>query len=166
MIRVWWVFLFTAGCTFQSNQMDLIVGFLDREPESDYRWQASISNKNWTLTAISKDNLMLFMNDHGDALAFDGWTIRSLIGFGFGPSPLTITNEENFRVFKSELSISRHSCRSWSKRELDNGMIRLFQTCEGADEYKNLILLNEEGGIVQIDQVVSGDGYRIRLNKL
>ena len=84
MIRVWWVFLFTAGCTFQSNQMDLIVGFLNREPESDYRWQASISNQNWTLTAISKDNLMIFMNDHGDALAFDGWTIRSMIGFDFG----------------------------------------------------------------------------------
>ena len=166
MIRVWWVFLFTAGCTFQSNQMDLIVGFLDREPESDYRWQASISNQNWTLTAISKDNLMIFMNDHGDALAFDGWTIRSLIGFGFGPSPLTITKDEKHRVFKSESSVSRHICGSWSKKELDNRMIQLFQTCEDVDVYKHLILLNEEGSIVLIDQVVTGEGYRIQLNKL
>ena len=166
MIRVLWIVLLLSGCTFQSNQVDLILGFLDREPEIDYRWQASISNRSWILTAVSTENLMIFMNNHGDALAFDGWTIRSLIGFGLGSSPLTISKKEEFRVFKSESSISRHSCGSWLKKELDNGITRLLQTCKGFDEYKNLILLNEEGSIVQIEQVVTGDGYRIRLNKL
>ncbi len=166
MIRVLGIVLLLTGCTFQSNQIDLILDFLDREPEIDYRWQASISNRSWILTAVSRENLMIFMNNHGDALAFDGWTIRSLVGFGFGPSPLTITKEKKYRVFKSESSVSRHICGSWSKKELDNRTIQLFQTCEGVDVYKNLILLNEEGSIVLIDQVVTGEGYRIQLNKL
>tara|TARA_B100001123_G_C14946975_1_gene882115 strand:- start:139 stop:633 length:495 start_codon:yes stop_codon:yes gene_type:complete len=164
MIRVLWIVLLLSGCTFQSNQVDLILGFLDREPEIDYRWQASISNRSWILTAVSTENLMIFMNNHGDALAFDGWTIRSLVGFGL--SPLTITREEKFRVFKSESSVFRHSCGSWSKNQLENGMSRILQTCEGANDYENFILLDKDGSIVQIDQVVTGDGYRIRLNKL
>ena len=52
------------------------------------------------------------------------------------------------------------------EKELDNRTIQLFQTCEDVDVYKNLILLNEEGSIVLIDQVVTGEGYRIQLNKL
>ena len=166
MIRVFWVVLLLSGCTFQSNQMDLILDFLNREQESDYRWQATVSNKTWILTAISTENLLIFMNDHGDALAFDGWTIRSLVGFGFGPSPLTITKEEKNRVFKSESSVLQHSCGLWSKNEFDNGMSQLIQMCEGVNDYNNFILLDKDGSIVRIDQVVTGDGYRIQLDKL
>jgi len=166
MKRLFLVVFLLEGCTFQSNQIDFILGYLDREPESDFRWQASHSNKSWILTAVSRENLLIFMNNDGDALVFDGWTIRSMIGFDFGSSLITITEGEKSRIFGGKTAVSHHSCGPWSRNELDNGIVQFVQPCEGTSTYNNFIRVDKEGRIMQIDQVISGEGHRIRLSKL
>ena len=53
-------------------------------------WLASVGGRGALLRPYLSGGLTVFANASGDAIAFDGWTIRSIMGFGLA-SPLSIS---------------------------------------------------------------------------
>lgn len=167
-MKKWFVFLFVfvSGCTFSSSQFEIIKNLVEKEPIDNYLWRVTYGENSQILTAVMSNENLLFVNSHGDALLFDGWTVRSLVGFGLGRSPLTIRDDVTGRVYNHESNVSRHNCGSWIKNESSDGSVQMIQRCDGRKDMENYILLDSEGRIVEIDQLVSILGGRIRLEKM
>ena len=87
------------------------------------------------------DGLIVFANTDGDAIAFDGWTIRSVIGFSV-KEPLSISGRDGVRTFTVAGQKTQTNCDEWSLVKLT-----WSQTCSnGIGE----IVLDNEGNIQNI----------------
>ena len=61
-------------------------------------WLASVGDRGAVLRPYLSGGLTVFANTEGDAIAFDGWTIRSVVGFGL-TVPLSISGKDGNRIF-------------------------------------------------------------------
>jgi hypothetical protein len=93
---------------------------------------------------VSND-LVVFANTDGDAIAFDGWTIRSVVGFGL-KEPLSISGKDGVRTFTVAGQDTQTQCDEWRLAELI-----WSQTCSnGPGE----IVLDDQGNIQKITMPV------------
>ena len=148
-----------SGCTFSAPQFESAIAMAQGIVGSDdpnsgdepATWFASIDGVGAVLNPYVSNDLIVFANIDGDAIAFDGWTIRSVVGFGL-KEPLSISGKDGVRTFTVSGQKTQTQCDEWRLAELI-----WSQTCSnGPGE----ILLNEEGSIQKISMPI-GDGSAI-----
>lgn len=137
------------GCTFSVPQLDAAVDFAqsitagesDAKPDAPAVWLASVGERGAILNPYSSNGLIVFANTDGDAIAFDGWTVRSVSGFGLS-APISISGKEGLRNFAGPLGQYSTSCDPW----ILEGLV-WTQSCGNGD---GAIELNEAGNIERI----------------
>jgi len=98
--------LLVGGCTFSAPQFEAGIRLIESvasvksEPaeEPQATWLASVGDQGAVLSPYSVSGLTVFANVDGDAIAFDGWTIRSITGFGLS-KPVSVTGRDGVRIF-------------------------------------------------------------------
>ena len=148
-----------SGCTFSAPQFEsaivlaqgLITADDSKSADEPATWFASVDDVGAVLNPYVSNDLIVFANTDGDAIAFDGWTIRSAVGFGLN-EPLSISGKDGVRTFRVDGQQTVANCDQWILTGLN-----WRQTCSnGPGE----ILLNEEGSIQKITMPI-GNGSGI-----
>jgi hypothetical protein len=142
-----------SGCTFSAPQFESAIVLAQGIIASDYpkssdepaTWFASVDGTGAVLNPYVSNDLIVFANADGDAIAFDGWTIRSVVGFGL-KEPLSISGKDGVRTFTVSGQKTQTKCDEWRLAELI-----WSQTCSnGPGE----IVLDDEGNIQKITMPV------------
>ena len=153
----YWIMI--SGCTFSAPQFDSAIKFAKGVIASDEvtsthepaTWFASVDGTGAVLNPYASNGLIVFASADGDAIAFDGWTIRSVVGFGL-QDPLSISGKDDVRTFSIAGRKTQSKCDEWSL----TGLI-WTQTCSnGPGE----IVLDDEGNIQEITMAI-GNGFGI-----
>ena len=137
------------GCTFSAPQYDAAVNFAKNitagesssEEDAPAVWLASVGERGALLNPYTASGLIVFANTDGDAIAFDGWTLRSVSGFGLS-APISISGKEGARNFAGPFGQYSTTCDPWVLK----GLI-WTQSCGNGD---GVIELNEAGNIERI----------------
>ena len=138
-----------SGCTFSAPQFESAIALAQSviatdDPKSAVEtatWFASVDGTGAVLNPYVSNDLIVFANTDGDAIAFDGWTIRSVVGFGL-KEPLSISGKDGVRTFTVSGQKTQTKCDDWGRAELI-----WRQTCSnGSSE----IVLDVEGNIQKI----------------
>ena len=137
------------ACTFSVPQYDAAVNFVkaitpgdsSSEREAPAVWLASVGGRGALLNPYTASGLIIFANADGDAIAFDGWTVRSVSGFGLS-APISISGKDGFRNFAGSFSQYSTTCDPWVLK----GLV-WTQSCGNGD---GVIELNEAGNIERI----------------
>ena len=145
-----------SGCTFSVPQFEstLVLArsiFASDDPKwanDTATWLASVDGTGAVLNPYVSNDLIVFANTNGDAIAFDGWTIRSVVGFGL-EDPLSISGKDGVRTFTVAGQKTQTKCDEWSLVELI-----WSQICSNGPAE---ISLDGEGNIQKITMPV-GDG--------
>ena len=142
-----------SGCTFSAPQFEAAIVLAQSINASDdpksadetATWFASVDGTGAVLNPYASNDLIVFANTDGDAIAFDGWTIRSVVGFGLN-EPLSISGKEGVRTFTVLGQKTQTECDEWRLAESI-----WSQTCSnGPGE----IVLDNEGNIQKITMPV------------
>ena len=112
--------LLPAGCTFSAPQAEsawrLINSIATREAEDEATkqpiWLASVGETGAVLKPYASGGFTVFANVDGDAIAFDGWIVRSITGFGL-KKPVSVTGREGPRSLAVNDDILTANCSSW-----------------------------------------------------
>ena len=148
-----------SGCTFSAPQFEsaivlaqsIIASDDSKSADEPATWFASVDGVGAVLNPYVSNDLIVFANTDGDAIAFDGWTIRSVVGFGL-KQPLSISGKDGVRAFTVSGQKTQTKCDEWRLAELI-----WSQTCSnGPGE----IVLDDEGNIQKITMPI-GDGSAI-----
>ena len=163
-----------SGCAVRFPQVEALRNLVEAEfaqhgvtgdVPPDTRWQASFNGEGRLMTPYLEGGLTIFVSEEGDAIAFDGWAIRSLGGFGEAKI-VSVVDTEQYRVYRSggEVVAREPLCEVWASASIEGEGLEWRQEC-GSNSL-NLIKLNEDGLIVGIEQVVNAAGMRVSLRKL
>lgn len=164
--------MFLPGCNFTFPQASGIVDWYkteivaeSSETEGEIRWTASINNQGRVMTAYFDPEVQLtvFVSDSDDVITFDGWVVRTLIGFGFN-DVTSVIDRGSLRTFKNGGSFQRTDCGAW-QRSIESAMTIWRQSCSSTDQ-DNVLKVNPVGEITFIEQEMTGSGERLVLNKL
>ena len=139
------------GCTFSVPQFDAAVNFAKTitagesgsKEDAPAVWLASVGERGALLNPYNASGLIVFANTDGDAIAFDGWTVRSVSGFGLS-APISISGEDGPRDFAGPFGRYSTTCDPW----VLEGLI-WAQSCGNGD---GVIELNDAGNIERIVQ--------------
>ena len=137
------------ACTFSAPQFDAAVNFAKTitEGESSSKedapavWLASVGERGALLNPYTTSGLIVFANTAGDAIAFDGWTVRSVSGFGLS-APISISGKQGLRNFAGPHGQYSTTCDPW----VSEGLV-WTQSCGNGD---GVIELNKAGNIERI----------------
>lgn len=142
--------LLLSSCTFSVPQFEASIRLIEhvvsgrREvvaQETVATWLASVGGQGAVLNPYVSDGLTIFANAEGDGIAFDGWTIRSIIGFGLS-SPVSVIGKDGTRVFSYDGVQTQTYCDTWTRSDL-----YWEQACLNGDGH---IKVDETGNIVAI----------------
>ena len=141
--------LILQGCTFSVPQFDAAANFVkaitadesSSEEDAPAVWLASVGERGALLNPYTASGLIVFANTEGDAIAFDGWTVRSVSGFGLS-APISISGKEGLRIFAGPFGQYSTTCDPW----VLEGLI-WTQSCGNGD---GVIELNDAGNIERI----------------
>ena len=129
-------------------------------------WSVRYSDYESIVFAISTQEGILFSNNFGDRVLFDGWTLRMVKGMGRRQINVSISDKKNIRSFKrGNRTISSHRCNQWEQQK-NLGVVRYTQYCSDRQGYKNSILVNKNGDISAIRQIVDERYTALTLTKL
>jgi hypothetical protein len=141
--------LFTSGCTFSAPQFEAAIRRIEQvafgqaattvEPQAT--WLASLGGRGAVLNPYTDGGLTVFANAGGDAIAFDGWAIRSITGFGLA-SPVSVTGKDGVRVFVFDGAKTATDCDVWTRSGLN-----WEQVCANGE---GQITIDESGNIQSI----------------
>ena len=137
------------GCTFSVPQFDAAANFAktitagesSSEGEAPSVWLASVGERGALLNPYTASGLIVFANAEGDAIAFDGWTVRSVSGFGLS-APISVAGKDGLRNFAGPLGQYSTTCDPW----VLEGLV-WTQSCGNGD---GVIELNDAGNIERI----------------
>ena len=141
--------LVLQGCTFSAPQFDAAANFAktitadesSSEEDAPAVWLASVGERGALLNPYTASGLIVFANTDGDAIAFDGWTVRSVSGFGLS-APISISGKDGPRDFAGPFAQYSTTCDPWVLEDLV-----WTQSCGNGD---GVIELNEAGNIERI----------------
>ena len=141
--------LLMSGCTFSAPQFEAGIRLIERvasgksaiaeEPRAT--WLASVGDRGAVLNPYLASSLTVFANVDGDAIAFDGWTIRSITGFGL-LSPISVTGKDGARMIAYNGVQTMTDCDVWTRSGFN-----WEQVCSNGD---GQIMLDETGNIQSI----------------
>ena len=142
-----------SGCTFSAPQFEsaivlaqgIIASDNSKSANEPATWFASVDGTGALLNPYVSNDLIVFANTDGDAIAFDGWTIRSVVGFGL-KEPLSISGKDGVRIFTVAGQKTQAKCDEWNLAEFI-----WSQTCSNGPSE---IVLDDEGNIQKITMPV------------
>lgn len=162
------VSIFLSGCIIQSRQLNSLVELV-REPLSPMdvnSWNVRISGYESIVYSVITPDGILFSNNMGDQVLFDGWVVRKVRGMGNRKLDINIYDVLNVRTFEfRNRVVSKHSCDQW-EQEKSSGVVRYVQYCRDRQTYKNSILVQNDGDISMIRQIVDNRYTVLTLTKL
>ena len=162
------VSVFLSSCIIQSRQLHGLLELIN-EPPVDFStnsWLVRYSDYESIVYAVSTQEGLLFSNNFGDQVLFDGWTLRMVKGMGGHQINMSILDKKNIRSFKrGNRTISSHRCDQW-EQQANLGAVRYTQYCNDKQSYKNSILVEESGNISMIRQIVDERYTALTLTKL
>lgn len=138
--------ILSAGCNISVPQVESSYKFVkDLVSADDVSlekqqpiWLASVGGRGAVLRPYLSGGLTVFANTDGDAIAFDGWTIRSVVGFGLA-IPLSISGKDGKRTFSDGGRTTSTECDPWHLSGLT-----WSQICANGE---GQIVLNQDGDI-------------------
>ena len=157
-----------SGCIVQSRQLNGLLELVKDPPIdlSTNSWLVRYSDYESIVFAVSTQEGILFSNNFGDQVLFDGWTLRKVQGMGRRRMNMSILDNKNIRTFKrGDRTLSNHRCNQWEQQK-NGGVVRYTQYCSDRQGYKNSILVNENGDISVIRQIVDERYTALTLTKL
>ena len=134
--------------------------------EQGNTWSARVGDQGRLVEVVEQDGFFVFVSSAGDAIAFDGWDVRSIIGFGDTDARQIAVKGEQ-KQFLSGSSASFRRCEDW-KLEPDlskQGSKVWIQKCDSQIR-ANSIVVDKAGAISEISQVIDTDGNRAVLRPL
>ena len=157
-----------SGCIVQSRQLNGLLELIKEPPVdlSTNSWLVRYSDYESIVFAVSTQEGILFSNNFGDQVLFDGWTLRKVQGMGRRQINMNISDKKNIRSFKRGYrTLSNHRCNQW-KQQKNRGAVRYTQYCSDKRGYKNSIMVKDNGDISVIRQIVDERYTALTLSKL
>ena len=112
-------------------------------------WLASYQGHGAVLKPYAVEGYTVFANDSGDAIAFDGWVVRSVLGFGLEQA-LTISDDGWLRTSRTNQTRFSANCSEWQKGAVSKGY-QWRQIC-GIKGHETVIYIDETGSISGVKQ--------------
>ena len=155
-----------ASCTFSvpqaENALRQLQSFVSEESSSpEVLWLASYKGQGAVLQPYAAEGYTVFANESGDAVAFDGWVVRSVLGFGLEQA-LTVSDDGWVRSSRSGKERFFATCSEWQKDAATKGY-QWRQIC-GINGHETVISIDETGSISDIKQAFGGDLGTLTLN--
>ena len=142
--------LLLSGCTLTFPQLNAAMQLIPlpndgQKEQGAPMWLASLGGVGAVLTPYIMEGYTLFANEDGDAIAFDGWTVRAIYGFNL-TKPLKVSGKTGSRSISSSRGRTKTMCSEWISQP-DESSLRWRQTCSvGPGE----IVVNSDGNIEEI----------------
>ena len=160
------IFCGLTSCTFSMPQAENALGQLqslvsEESSSSEVLWLASYEGKGAVLQPYAAEGYTVFANESGDAVAFDGWVVRSVLGFGLEQA-ITISDDGWVRSSQSGKERFVATCSEWQKDAATKGY-QWRQIC-GINGHETVISIDETGSISGIKQAFGGDLGTLTLN--
>ena len=151
-----------SGCTFSAPQFKSAIVLAQGLMESDVAystdesatWFASVNGTGAVLNPYESNDLIVFANKDGDAIAFDGWIIRAVVGFGM-KEPISISGKDGVRTFSVADQNMQTKCDKWNLEDLIWSQI----CSNGSGE----IVLNDKGDIKKITMPIADGSTMVTL---
>ena len=159
---------FLSSCVIKSTQLDSLINIFDKSAIdiSENSWLLIYGRYKSEVYAVSVPDGIIFSNNKGDRLFFNGWMITRLEGLGRWSSALEINDSSEIRTFRrGKRLVATHKCEDWMRSE---GMYSssFTQVCEKQKNYVNRISLTADGYISVIRQIVDEKYTVLTLTKL
>jgi hypothetical protein len=144
------VAILMSGCTLTFPQVNAAMQLIPlpadgRKEQGAPIWLASVGGVGVVLTPYAMEGYTLFANEDGDAIAFDGWTVRAIYGFGL-TEPIKVSGKTGSRSVLSSRGKTITMCSEWINQPTEFSQ-RWRQTCSvGPGE----IAVNSDGNIEEI----------------
>ena len=168
MLSVMACLLMFSGCTLQSSQLSAVMGLLKPQDTelSLNSWSVKYANYEALVYPVTLSEGTLFSNKAGDQVFFDGWSVRRLSGLGLRGQEYQNSDVADERTFiRGNRTLAVHKCDQWKKKQ-QSGKKQFSQSCKDVKIYSNIILVEEDGSIGVIRQVVDDRYNALTLTKL
>ena len=154
------------SCTFSVPQAENALRQIqslvsDGSSGEEVLWLASYQGQGAVLKPYAAEGYTVFANESGDAVAFDGWVVRTVLGFGLEEA-VTISDDGWVRSSLSEKRSFVATCSEWQKDAITKGY-QWRQIC-GINGHETIISIDETGSIKSIKQTFGGDLGTLTLN--
>ena len=148
-----------TSCTFSMPQAESalrqIKSLVSEENSSEeVLWLASYEGQGAILKPYAAEGYTVFANESGDAVAFDGWVVRSVLGFGLDQA-VTVSDDGWVRSSRTGKGSFLGTCSEWQKDAATQGY-QWRQIC-GINGHETVIRIDGAGSITSIRQVFGGD---------
>ena len=157
-----------SGCSVQSSQLSAVMG-LFKPQDTDLSlngWSVKYANYEAMVYPVSLPEGTLFSNKAGDQVFFDGWSVRRVSGLGLRGQEYQNRDVADERTFmRGNRTLAVHKCDQWKKKQ-QSGKKQFSQSCKDVKIYSNIILVEEDGSIGVIRQVVDDRYNALTLTKL
>lgn len=160
-----------SACTLSVPQVERLyesasAAFTKKSSQDDDNiWTAETNAQGRVVSLYQRDGMFVFVSEEQDFIAFDGWVVRSVSGFGL-PSTKDIIDENGLRTFVSRGGSTGGSvkCGAWRPDQTD---VTLYwrQTCAQLSE-DNVITVDATGNVVSIRQVIGSQGEELVLKRV
>jgi hypothetical protein len=168
MLSVMACLLMFSGCTLQSSQLSAVMGLLKPQDTelSLNSWSVKYANYEALVYPVTLPEGTLFSNKAGDQVFFDGWSVRRLSGLGLRGQEYQNSDVADERTFiRGNRTLAVHKCDQWKKKQ-QSGKKQFSQSCKDVKIYSNIILVEEDGSIGVIRQVIDDRYNALTLTKL
>jgi len=168
MLSVMACLVMFSGCSVQSSQLSAVMG-LFKPQDTDLSlngWSVKYANYEAMVYPVSLPEGTLFSNKAGDQVFFDGWSVRRVSGLGLRGQEYQSSDVADERTFlRGNRTLAVHKCDQWKKKQ-QSGKKQFSQSCKDVKIYSNIILVEEDGSIGVIRQVVDDRYNALTLTKL
>ena len=168
MLSVMACLVMFSGCSVQSSQLSAVMGLFETQ-DADLSlngWSVKYANYEAMVYPVSLPDGTLFSNKAGDQVFFDGWSVRRVSGLGLRGQEYQNRDVADERTFmRGNRTLAIHKCDQWKKKQ-QSGKKQFSQSCKDVKIYSNIILVEEDGSIGVIRQVVDDRYNALTLTKL
>ena len=168
MLSVMACLVMFSGCSVQSSQLSAVMGLFETQ-DADLSlngWSVKYANYEAMVYPVSLPDGTLFSNKAGDQVFFDGWSVRRVSGLGLRGQEYQNSDVADERTFmRGNRTLAVHKCDQWKKKQ-QSGKKQFSQSCKDVKIYSNIILVEEDGSIAVIRQVVDDRYNALTLTKL
>ena len=143
-----------SACTFKAPQLESVASqvraiAVPNHTAENVVWLASFNGQGAVLKPYVVEGHTVFANESGDAVAFDGWVVRSVVGFG-REHALSVTDKDGVRSLVSHQMKIKAMCSEWQKLATPGGH-EWRQNC-GNEGHGTVIDIDETDTIQGITQ--------------
>ena len=145
-----------AGCSVQSSQFSAVMDLVNK-PSTNVplnSWSVKYGDYEAIVYPVTLPEGTLFSNQAGDQVLFDGWSVRRFSGLGLrGPAYQNNDIARQRTFVRGGRTLAMHQCDQWQQKQ-QSGKKQFSQSCKGVSIYTNTILVEQDGSISLIQQIV------------